>query len=135
MIAEFLLAAQLACMTEALYYEGRSEGYRGMVAIGAVIHNRVLDSRWEDTVCKVIEQPEQFSYLPNGAEAGSMPMPETEAKEKAEQAAYAVLSASDGTPLMNNILYYHADYVIPNWDFDLLRRSFTYQTHIFYEDH
>lgn len=134
MIASMLLAAQLACMTEAMYYEARSEGYRGMIIIGAVVHNRVLDSRWEDTVCGVIEEPSQFSYLPDGAEAGTLNLPNEVAKEKAEQAAYALLSSSNGMPMFDNILYYHAEYVLPNWNFDLLEYKFTYETHIFYGD-
>lgn len=48
-------AAQIDCLAENLWHEGRGEGEEGMVAIAFVVMNRVVDKRWPDTVCKVVK--------------------------------------------------------------------------------
>lgn len=134
-IKAIILSAAFSCLSEAMYAEARGDGYHGMIAVGAVIHNRVLDDRWPNTFCGVIEQPHQFSYLPSGYEAGEYVnmSAEPEAKEKAERAAYTILTSGE-EPLLENVLYYHRDDVSPNWDFDLLVQISKYNRHIFYGD-
>lgn len=114
------LALQLACLSEAVYNEARGISYHEMVLVGAVVHNRVLDGRWGDSYCDVIESPNQFSYLPEGTKAGHLPMYEDEAKERAMEAAYSVLML-DNRPYFDNILYYHTPSVKPSWDYSKLR--------------
>jgi spore germination cell wall hydrolase CwlJ-like protein len=133
MFAEMVMAAQLECMTEALYFEARSEGFSGMVAVAAVIYNRSLDDRWPDTPCLVIEQPLQFSYRNSEIATGRLMMPNEKARQLAEDAAYAVLSTNGG-PLMGNVLYYHADYVSPNWDYSKIQMVGSVGAHEFYVD-
>ena len=50
-------------MAEALYFESRSEGWDGMLAVANVIKNRVESKRFRNTVVDVIEKPYQFSYV------------------------------------------------------------------------
>ena len=50
-------------MAEALYFESRSEGWDGMVAVANVIKNRVESKRFRDSVVDVVEKPYQFSYV------------------------------------------------------------------------
>ena len=45
-----------SCLAEAMYYEARDQGWRGMLAVGVVIQNRVRDDRYPDTVCGVVRQ-------------------------------------------------------------------------------
>ena len=61
------------CMAEAMYFEARGEGWLGMVAVGAVIKNRVDDRRYPSTVCGVVHQGAErkdrlcaFSYYCDG---------------------------------------------------------------------
>jgi hypothetical protein len=44
------------CLAEAMYYEARDQGWRGMLAVGIVIQNRVRDSRYPETACGVVRQ-------------------------------------------------------------------------------
>lgn len=55
--------ARVGCMkfSEALYFEARGEGKRGMHAVANVITNRMKDSG--QTAYQVITKPKQFSYL------------------------------------------------------------------------
>lgn len=49
-----------------IYGEGRGEPYVGQVAIGAVVLNRVRDSRFPKTVAGVIYQPGAFDAVSDG---------------------------------------------------------------------
>ena len=44
------------CLAEAMYYEARDQGWRGMLAVGIVIQNRVSDARYPETACGVVRQ-------------------------------------------------------------------------------
>ena len=55
----------LACMTEAIYFEARGETEEGQRAVAEVILNRVASPRFPDTVCAVVKQRWQFSYRLN----------------------------------------------------------------------
>ena len=44
------------CLALNMYYEARSQGTAGFLAVSAVVLNRVNDSRFPNSVCEVIEQ-------------------------------------------------------------------------------
>ena len=124
------------CMAEAMYFEARSDGWRGMVAVGVVIKNRVDDPRYPDTVCGVVRQGAergdrlcQFSYFCDGK-------PETignrELWQQAQLMTDAVLS-SDGISVngVSDATHYHAMRVTPWWAETLERRGCV-GDHIFY---
>ena len=50
------LADEKSCLAEAMYFEARDQGWRGMLAVGIVIQNRVRDPRYPETVCAVVRQ-------------------------------------------------------------------------------
>jgi spore germination cell wall hydrolase CwlJ-like protein len=54
------------CLVNALYYEARSEGSVGILAVASVIENRKNSSRYPDDYCSVINQRKQFSYTLQG---------------------------------------------------------------------
>lgn len=132
MFKEAIIAMQMACLSEALYYEARGEGYDGLRAVAAVIHNRAVHSRWEDDYCSVLEEPHQFSYLGNNA-AGSMPMTDNDSVEKINNIVEDFMETVDNTPVMENVLYFHNSSMTPSdWNFDLLRRVKIIGNHVFY---
>ena len=49
-----------------IYCEAGGEPYAGQVAVGAVVINRVLSSKFPDTVVGVIYQSKQFSPVGSG---------------------------------------------------------------------
>lgn len=51
---------QLNCLVDNIYHEARGEPKAGMIAVARVTLNRV--GRWEDTICKVVHQKNQFSW-------------------------------------------------------------------------
>lgn len=57
---------QKNCIKNALYYEARSEGKLGILAVASVIENRKNSARYPDDYCSVINQRKQFSYTLEG---------------------------------------------------------------------
>lgn len=51
------------CLKNALYYEARSEGTAGILAVASVIQNRKDHKDYPDGYCEVIQQRRQFSYI------------------------------------------------------------------------
>lgn len=56
---------ELNCIIQALWFEARGEGDRGIKAVLSVIMNRVNSDLYPNTYCQVINQNRQFSYLNN----------------------------------------------------------------------
>jgi spore germination cell wall hydrolase CwlJ-like protein len=50
------------CLKNALYYEARSEGIVGILAVASVIENRKNHVNYPSSYCGVIKQHKQFSY-------------------------------------------------------------------------
>ena len=112
---------QLNCLTKNIYWEAGSEPFEGKVAVAQVTINRVESGRFADTVCGVVYQKNvfyekavcQFSWFCEGnhkIKAVYQPM-----WQESELVAKKVLLENFRLPSMKNALYYHADYVNPNW--------------------
>ncbi len=57
--------AEMDCLARNIYFESRGEPLEGQYAVAYVTLNRVLDSRWPDTICEVVYEPNQFSWTTN----------------------------------------------------------------------
>jgi spore germination cell wall hydrolase CwlJ-like protein len=112
---------QLDCLTRNIYWEAASEPFEGKVAVAQVTLNRVESGRFAPTVCGVVYQKNvfyervvcQFSWLcenTHKTRAVHQPM-----WQESELVAKKVLLENFRLPGMKNALYYHADYVNPNW--------------------
>lgn len=116
------------CLVSAIYFEARGESLIGQLAVAEVVLNRVEDRKFASTVCGVIRQPYQFSFV----KAGRIPDPPrgTRAWRRAVAIAYIAQMKLWKTNASRS-LYYHADYVAPAW-----RHAFQQQArlgaHIFY---
>jgi len=58
--------SEITCMALAIYYEARGESARGKRAVGEVMINRTKSGRFPSTVCDVLLQHRQFSFVRNG---------------------------------------------------------------------
>ena len=59
-------SGDLQLLARLIHGESRGEPYEGKVAVGAVVLNRVADSRFPDTVAGVIYQPGAFDAVYDG---------------------------------------------------------------------
>ena len=84
-----------------IYCEAGGEPYEGQVAVGAVVINRLLSSRYPDTVTGVIYQRKQFSPVQLGMLANAL------AVNKATASCYrAADEAMAGVTNVGNCLYF-----------------------------
>ena len=47
---------EVQCLAKNMYYEARSQGTAGKIAVTNVVLNRVKDKRFPNTICEVIQQ-------------------------------------------------------------------------------
>lgn len=127
------LAAEHKCLSEAVYYEARSESTSGQLAVAEVIANRVRDHRYPNSICEVVYQGAtrttgcQFTFTCDGSMALR---PRGERWEKAQSvAAQVILDLNEHRT--NNATHYHATYVDPVWNSGLVRTQ-QIGLHIFY---
>src|SRR6266550_6021694 len=59
--------AEVTCMAQALYYEARGEGQNGEEAVAEVVLQRVRSGAHPNTICGVVHEPRQFSFLTDGS--------------------------------------------------------------------
>lgn len=66
--AEFknLTKSEIKCLQDMAYYEARGESTKGMVATIFVTLNRMKDPRFPSNACKVVYQPNQYSWTRKG---------------------------------------------------------------------
>lgn len=84
-----------------IYCEAGGEIYEGQVAVGAVVINRLLSSRYPDTLTGVIYQPWQFSPVASGRYALAL------AENKATASCYkAADEAMGGYSNVGNCVYF-----------------------------
>jgi hypothetical protein len=123
------------CMATAIYFEARGEAYRGQVAVGQVVMNRVAHRLYPDTICNVVFQNQhmrnacQFSFACDG-----IPERVTESKAwaQAEEIAKGVINGTLFITEVGKSTHYHATYVYPHWA-PRLKRNTKIGHHIFYQ--
>ena len=126
---------ELWCMATAIYFEARSESYRGQVAVGQVVMNRLHHRLYPDTICNVVFQNQhmrnacQFSFACDG-----IPERVTEKKAwaQAEEIAKGVINGTLYITEVGKSTHYHATYVYPHWA-PRLKRNTKIGHHIFYQ--
>jgi spore germination cell wall hydrolase CwlJ-like protein len=125
------------CLSEALYYEARSEGVRGEKAVAEVVFHRMISGNYGRSICAVVYEGSnrkvcQFSFTCNG----DLKRPrEAGAWNNAEQLAAQILTGE--VRLANSTggaISYHAVWVKPYWA-PTLERTARIGKHIFYRGH
>lgn len=126
-------AAEHQCLSEAIYYEARSETRSGQLAVADVVKNRVKSKHFPDTICGVVYQNAdrpfacQFSFACDGSMDRA---PSGKAWENSQNMAQVSLSGfvSD---LTHNSTHYHTVAVNPHWA-DSLQFQKQVGFHVFY---
>ena len=54
--SSFVIADEVKCLAQNIYWEARNQSIQGMYAVADVTLNRVKDKRWPSTVCEVVKQ-------------------------------------------------------------------------------
>ncbi len=121
------------CLTQAVYYEARSESRQGQEAVAQVVMNRTRLSQYPDSVCEVVYEGAdagigcQFTFACDG----SLDNPGYGASwDEAEDVARKALAGYVCKPVAL-ATHYHAFYVSPYWRTQLTRIG-RIGAHIFY---
>ena len=103
---------QFDCLARAVYFESRGEPLEGQLAVAEVILNRVRSGRFRSTICQVVTQPSQFSFV----RGGRIPEVNRDSAAWARSVAIARIAMDDLHDVTgNDSLFFHAAYVHPSW--------------------
>ena len=128
---------QLKCMAQNIYWEAASEPAEGKLAVAQIVMNRIESGKFPKDPCQVIYQKNvfydrvvcQFSWY---CEHGGTHRPfQQKNYNESYEAAKMVLLEGFRLPGLRDSLYYHADYVNPNWNKEKVAKI---GRHIFYKD-
>ncbi len=121
------------CLTQAVYFEARSEPLEGQLAVAQVVLNRVKAANYPGSICGVVFQNEhirnrcQFSFACDGLSDNPY---NPESWEIARRVSYIALSGH-WDDITKSATHYHAYYVSPGWA-SRLEETGTFGSHIFY---
>lgn len=114
------------CLAGAIYFESKGEPLDGQLAVARVIMNRANSGRFASTLCGVVFQRGQFSFV----RGGSMPAIARDSGMWRTAVAIARIAQGDlWDSSTQNALYFHARRVSPGWR---MARVGTIGNHIFY---
>jgi len=117
------------CLASAVYFEARGEQLEGQLAVAEVVLNRTTSGKYPASICGVVEQPWQFSFV---NATGRIPAANRASDAWRKAVAIARIAQDRVTQqLSNDVLWYHADYVAPSWG-RRLNRTTKIGLHIFY---
>ena len=107
------LSAELSCLATAVYFEAKGEPLEGQLAVAEVVENRAKSGRYPTSLCGVVKQKAQFSFVKAG---GRFPTINPGCPYWKKAQAIARIAASKlASELTSDVLWYHADYVAPTW--------------------
>ena len=120
---------QLTCLAKNIYFEARNEPFAGQFAVALVTLNRVNDSAFPDTICKVVYQgihtadgfPKrdrcQFSWYCDGASdevRNQVAFNTTQKIANLAMISYGSMK-SQGLDYTEGAIYYHTYEINPRW--------------------
>jgi spore germination cell wall hydrolase CwlJ-like protein len=119
------LDPELRCLAVAVYFESRGESLVGQLAVAHVVINRAESGRFPKSLCGVVHQKSQFSFVRGGR------MPAVREGAQWSNAIAIAQIARDGSWKNHapGALFFHARYVSPNWR---KTRIAQIDNHIFY---
>jgi spore germination cell wall hydrolase CwlJ-like protein len=116
---------QLKCLATAVYYESKGEPLEGQLAVAHVILNRAASGRFAASVCGVLTQRGQFSFV----HGGKIPTPADSAQWRKAVAVAKVAQNELWDNPAPAALYFHARYVHADWG---MTKVASLGNHIFY---
>jgi spore germination cell wall hydrolase CwlJ-like protein len=117
--------AESECLARAVYFESKGEPLAGQLSVAEVIINRSRSGRFPSTICGVVRQPSQFSFV----RRGYIPQPPANGQWRTAVAIARIAMADLADGGAPRALFFHARHVRPGWR---LTRVATVGNHVFY---
>ena len=119
----------LDCLSRNIYFEAGNQSSIGKLAVGLVVMNRVASKKYPDTICGVVNQRSQFSWVDDG----KSDVPKNDNAWKVSQnLSRDILEGKANFINFDDVMHYHADYVSPSWS-KRMQQVAQIDQHIFYE--
>lgn len=100
------------CLATSVYYESKGEPLNGQLAVAQTVMNRTTSGRFPSSVCGVVRQPGQFSFVRGGA----LPTPSHENSAWKRAVAIATIARNGlWKQIAPSALFFHARRVSPGW--------------------
>lgn len=114
------------CLAAATYFESKGEPLAGQLAVANVVINRSESRRFARTICGVVHQPGQFSFV----RGGRMPAIARTSTHWRNAVAIARIAREElWQPEVETALFFHAKRVSPGWR---MERVGAVGNHVFY---
>jgi len=118
--------AELECLATAVYFESKSEPLAGQLAVAEVLINRAKSGRFPASLCGVVKQRGQFSFVRGGR---FPPIPRSSATWRTAVAIAQIAHEGLAEGAAPRALFFHAKRVSPHWH---LTRIASVGNHVFY---
>lgn len=123
---------ELECLALNIYHEARDQSRFGQLSVGLVTITRMRQERWPDTLCEVVNDPHQFSWV--GDDQINKNINDHMAYLNALDLSSRLLHGEfDGVLSVFNANHYHSTKVRPKWTKQMERLA-TIGDHVFYVD-
>jgi spore germination cell wall hydrolase CwlJ-like protein len=120
------LDKEASCLAGAVYFESKGESLAGQLAVAKVVMARAKSGRFASTLCGVVFQKSQFSFV----RGGQMPFIDKSGANWKKAVAISKIALNDGwKSSVEGALFFHAKYVSPGWK---LKRIGSVDQHVFY---
>ena len=123
---------EIYCGAQNIYHESRGEPDLGMVAVAQVVNNRIKSPKFPNTVCEVVYQDKQFSWVNDGLSDHPLLSNPVE-RESFIKSAWVHIIAFDHPDITNGATHYHRHDVEPWWSYQMTVVAII-GNHIFYVD-
>ncbi len=116
----------MECLAGAIYFESKGEPLAGQLAVAEVIINRAKSGKYPKTLCGVVKQPGQFSFV----RGGRLPAVAKDSPHWRKAVAIAHIAVNDlAESPAPQALAFHAARVSPGWK---MKRVARVGNHVFY---
>lgn len=120
------LSDEMKCLAGTVYFESKGESLAGQLAVAKVVLARAESGRFPNSICGVVYQRKQFSFV----RGGKMPKINKSRQTWRNAVAIAKIASNDHWDSeVEGALFFHASYVSPGWK---LQRVGRVDKHIFY---
>lgn len=122
------LQKDFECMALNLHYEARGESTKGMIAVANVVMNRTENPNFPNSVCEVIYQKKQFSWVNSKTR-----LTFRTTSYKAKFIAYEAIVNKTLEDNTSGALYFHVTNLKTNWEYGKLHKTANIGNHVFYK--
>lgn len=117
--------SEVRCLAAGVYYESKGEPLAGQLAVAQTIMNRTRSGRFPKSICSVLTQAGQFSFVRGGV----VPSAEGRNGWTTAVAVAKVAHADLWDGAAENALFFHARRVAPGWR---MQKVASIGNHVFY---